>query len=248
MNRAHISTVGPGCRGALPLPVLVVASILIGLGLASAREFTSTDGQKLDGDIIATTGDSVVIKVGTKNYTVPVDRFVEADQKFIEEWKVEAAKNLIPKLDVKINPGVNNHRDKGGDFDDRAGSFDFSISVENRERGYHLEDATGKLVVLGRSVVDNDIYVVMQAVSMKFSVEEGKTEEWQGQEVRFEFDDNGTVQSGYKYYCYLFELKNSSGTVIYQKSSQKQFESNLAAGIGLSEGDYANSSLKKTGR
>jgi len=230
------------------VPLLVGCSMLIGLVSADARIFTSTDGKQIDGEIIAAKGASVVIKVGTKNFTIPVSRFVEEDRKYIDEWKVEAAKNLIPKLDVKINPGVNNHRDKGGDFDDRAGSFDFAISVENRERGYDLVDATGRLVVLGRSVVDNDIYVVQQAVGMKFSVKEGKTEEWQGQEVRFEFDDNGTVQGGYKYYAYLFELKNSSGTVIYQKASQKKFESILEQGITLSEGDYADATLKKTGR
>ncbi len=228
--------------------VLLGCSILIVLTSAEARIFTSTDGNEIDGEIIAAKRASVVIKVGTKNFTIPVSRLVDADQKYIDEWKVEAAKSLIPKLDVKINPGVNNHRDKGGDFDDRAGSFDFSISVENRERGYNLQDATGKLVVLGRSVVDNDIYVVQQAVSMNFSVEEGKTEEWQGQEVRFEYDDSGSVQGGYKYYAYLFELKNSSGKVIYQKASQKKFETSIGEGIGLSQGEYADSALKKRGR
>jgi len=228
--------------------IFCVLAFLFALTTAEGRKFTSTEGKHIEGEIIAATEDSVVIKVGTKNFTVPVSRLVEADREYIEKWRVEEEQNRIPKLDVKVNPGVNNHRDKAGDFDDRAGSFDFSISIENRERGYDLEDASGKLVVLGRSVVDGDVYNVMQSVGMNFSIAEGKTEEWQGEEVRFEYDDNGTVQSGYKYYAYLFELKNSSGTVIYQKASLKKFDSKIAAGMTLSVGDYTGPSLQKNNR
>ncbi len=224
----------------------VLAMFLFSLALgAMARDFTATDGNKLSGDVISATDDTVVIKVGTKHYTVPISRFVEADQKYIAEWRTAELKTRIPKLDVKINPGVNNRQDKGGDFDDRKGSFDFVISVENREQGYELKDATGQLVVLGEDAGNDDRYAVMQVATMKFSAAAGKTATWQGEEVRYKFDDSGSVKGGYKYYAYLFMLKNSDGSVIYTKASQTKLERAIEDGMKLKHRDITDKTLKK---
>lgn len=226
----------------------VAGFLLAGASLAEARKFTSTDGKEINGDLIAVSADSVVIKVGTKNFTVPANRFTLDDQKYIAEWKAKETKNRIPKLDVKVNSGVNNRRDRADSYDDRKGSFNFTIKIENRERGYDLKDATGLLIVLGEDCDDDDNYVVMQLAKMKINAAEGKIAEWAGQEKKYKFDDSYPSTWGYKYYSYIFILKNSSGTVVFKKTSQKKFESVIDEAENLKERDIVDKLLKKRGR
>lgn len=231
---------------------LVTVMIALGLMLfqplpSSARQFTSSDGKTLDGTIVKVTGESVILKIGGKNYTVPISRFVEADRTYIAEWKTKADQQKIPKLDIKINPGSNNRRDRDDGYDDRKGSFNFSIKLENRERGYDLKDAAGTLIVLGEDCDEDDSYAVMQLATMKFNAAEGMTADWTGAEVKFEFDDSEPSKWGYKYYSYIFILKNSSGTMIYKKTSQKKFGYVIDEALKLKHRDVVDRTLKKTG-
>ncbi|MCB1232065.1 MAG: hypothetical protein KDN19_17485, partial [Verrucomicrobiae bacterium] len=108
------------------LLVILVTLNLFDASNATARTFTSSDGRTLEAEIATVQGDDVVLKVGIKAYTVPISRLSEADQKFIQEWKKERKKNLIPDLEVEISSGSNKSSDRKGDFDDREGSFDFT--------------------------------------------------------------------------------------------------------------------------
>jgi hypothetical protein len=40
-----------------------------------AREFTSQDGRKINGELLAHSGDQVIIKVGAKEFAAPVANF-----------------------------------------------------------------------------------------------------------------------------------------------------------------------------
>lgn len=53
---------------------------------ATAREFTSSDGRKLNGELVAHAGEQVILKVGAKEFVVGVANFSVDDQQYIKEW------------------------------------------------------------------------------------------------------------------------------------------------------------------
>lgn len=50
------------------------------------REFTSADGRKVSGEILAHAGEQIVMQVGAKEFVVPVSNFSLEDQQYIKEW------------------------------------------------------------------------------------------------------------------------------------------------------------------
>lgn len=81
---------------------------------ATAREFTSADGRKLNGELVAHAGEQVILKVGAKEFVIGVANFSVDDQQFIKEW-------------VAANPGA--VRYKFGYF------FDFEENRTGRTQG-----------------------------------------------------------------------------------------------------------------
>jgi hypothetical protein len=51
-----------------------------------AREFTSKDGRKINGELLAHSGEQVIIQVGAKEFVVPISGFSVDDQQFIKDW------------------------------------------------------------------------------------------------------------------------------------------------------------------
>lgn len=54
-----------------------------------AREWTSVDGRKIEAEIVSATGDSVKILRGEKEFTLPLEKLVEADRAFVKTWLEE---------------------------------------------------------------------------------------------------------------------------------------------------------------
>lgn len=67
--------------------------LMIALGSAASlhaepRTFTSPDGRTLQGEVLSATPDMVTLKLATgPSLTVPINKFSEADQAFITEWR-----------------------------------------------------------------------------------------------------------------------------------------------------------------
>jgi hypothetical protein len=94
-------------------PLAIGFLLLSFLGL-EAREFTSKDGRKLNGELLAHSGDQVIIQVGNKEFVVPIAGFSVDDQQFIKNW-------------IQQNPGA--VRYKFGYF------FDFEEDRSGRTQG-----------------------------------------------------------------------------------------------------------------
>ena len=93
--------------------ILFLGALLFSSGL-HAREFQSKDGRKLDGELLAHAGDQVILKVGSKEFLVPISSFSDTDQTFIKDW-------------IAQNPGA--VRYKFGYF------FDFEEDRSGRAQG-----------------------------------------------------------------------------------------------------------------
>ncbi|MCB1205266.1 MAG: hypothetical protein KDN18_13480 [Verrucomicrobiae bacterium] len=53
---------------------------------AGAREFTSKDGRKINAELLAHSGEQVILKVGAKEFVVAIESFSVDDQQHIKEW------------------------------------------------------------------------------------------------------------------------------------------------------------------
>lgn len=214
---------------------------------ATAREFTSTDGKKIEAEVVTVTDDSAVIAMGTRQFTVPLANFSKPDREFFKKWRATELKNRIPKLDVQVNTGKSNRSDRNDSFDNRIGSFEFTVKVELDERNYELKGATATLAVLGEDCDSDDRYSVMQKSTYKIDLAEGKTHEWKGEELRYEFDDRPPSYWGNQYYGYVYQIKNSSGKVIFEKVIPTKFESGVKEILSMSPGTAFDDKFRNKG-
>ncbi len=222
--------------------------ILAGLTLPTqGRQFTSNDGRTLEADVVSVTKESAIIKRGARQFTLPLTSLSKADQEYLAAWREEALKNKIPKIEVAINTGKSNRADRNDGYDDRLGSFKFSIAIENEEMHYSLENGKAVLVVVGESCEGKDRYCVMQKTDFKVALEDGGTFEWQGDEVAYKFDDREPSTWGYQYYGYLFQLQNSAGKVIFQKVLPSKLEHGVDKILALKNRAAFDKSFKSTG-
>jgi len=192
-----------------------------------AREFTSSDGKKMEASIVTVHENDVVIKRGTQQFTVPLTRFSKADQAYMEEWKQQEAENLIPKLKVDVNSRKSDRSDRQDYFDDRKGSFHISVKITNEELTHSLEGCTAYIAVIGEDCENTKKYGVMQKSSFKINLEPGKTSSWQATPVSYKFDDHAPAFWGVKYHGYVIQIKNTKGKVIYQSATPKKFENHI---------------------
>ncbi len=63
---------------------------------------------------------------------------------------------------------------------------------------------------------------------------------WQGQEVQFRYADTSSYQYGYKYYTYIFQIKNASGKVIFTKTMSSRFRNHEEEILKFAERDKFN--------
>lgn len=177
----------------------------------------------MEASVVAAQGKNVVLKRGSRQYTVPVSRFSLDDQNYIKKWSEEKLKNMIPKLKVEINPGKSNRSDRKDYYDDRKGSFQVSVNISNEEIHYILNGGKASLSVLGEDCDDPKKYGIMQKSSFKVDIQPGKNFAWKGARLHFKFDDSPPAYWGVKYYGFVFQIKNADGKVIHESSSQKKF-------------------------
>lgn len=200
---------------------------------AEPREFHSTDGKSITAEVLAIRGADVVLSISGREFTVPVNRLSEADQKYLEEWKKKDLENHVPKLRVDVNTGKSDRRDKADAFDDRTGSFQFTVKVTNQEIDFDLQGAKGELVVIGEDAENRDKYGIMQKSSFPVSAEPGKTFEWKGEAVHYRFDDRPPAYWGSSYGGYILRIKNATGKVIYQNAIPQSFEKHIDKILGM---------------
>jgi len=101
-----------------------VFSVLLGILIfsdLSAREFTSGDGRKINGELLAHSGEQVILKVGAKEFVVPVASFSLDDQQFIKDW-------------ITQNPGAVRYK------------FGFFFDFEEDRSGRNQRKAPGNMI------------------------------------------------------------------------------------------------------
>lgn len=112
---------------------LTPVCVLLALSGLSAREFTDTQGRKLDAEIVSVTGDMVaLLRPGEKRpIGAKIALFSEADQKFIREW---AESNIKYSFDVAYTKKkLSSTKDKSGPEEFTSETWSYQIDLKNRQ-------------------------------------------------------------------------------------------------------------------
>ncbi|MBE2284974.1 MAG: hypothetical protein IAE77_16050 [Prosthecobacter sp.] len=113
--------------------ILIPTCMLLGLSGLSAREFTDTQGRKLDAEILSATGDTVTLMRSgeTRAIAAKIALFSEADQKFIREWAAANAKYSFDVSYTKKKLGEVKTRRNNTTYEQET--WIYKISLKNRE-------------------------------------------------------------------------------------------------------------------
>lgn len=132
---------------------LTTGFVLILSLAAEAREFASKDGRKINGELLAHSGEQVIIQVGTKEFVVPISGFSVDDQQFIRDW-------------IQRNPGA--VRYKFGYF------FDFeedrSARTQGKAPGSMIDDKLKVIPFECEMVVFNKEIAPVENVEIRYEV------------------------------------------------------------------------------
>lgn len=136
----------------------IVLALTFGLATTaalSAREFTDAKGRKIQADLVAHAGDSIIIARGGKEFTIPINSLSLDDQAYVAQWIQENpnAVRLNFSYFVDLDDGMKQNAKV--DYDERLQTIPktYSLSISNQSPG-PLEGATVKAMVFVEDFVD----------------------------------------------------------------------------------------------
>ncbi|MEM9018324.1 MAG: hypothetical protein AAGC68_15020 [Verrucomicrobiota bacterium] len=103
------------------------------LNASNGREFTDANGRKIEAEVIAHSGSSVVINRGGKEFTVPITAFSLDDQQYLKGW-IEQNPNAVRAeigfyVDLERSGKVTQRDAAGGAIDDRLKTIPYHYEM-----------------------------------------------------------------------------------------------------------------------
>jgi len=150
---------------------LIPSCLLLALSSLPAREFTDTQGRKLEAEIVSVSGDAVaLLRAGEKRpLSAKIAIFSDADQKFIREWAA---------VNIKYNFEVRHEKKKVGetkiDEGGLVGTMDkwaYVVTLKNMS-GVTTPGLTVKYWVFGREMAEKGRMTARVASSGSSKLEE----------------------------------------------------------------------------
>ena len=106
-------------------------------GEVSGRTFKDSQGREIEADLVAVSGDSVVIKRGGRDFTVKISQFSIDDQAFIKDWIQKNPDAEKFRFSYFVDFDAETASSRKVDYDERLQSRPYvcSASVTNRNPG-----------------------------------------------------------------------------------------------------------------
>jgi hypothetical protein len=222
----------------------------------SAREFISSEGQKIEAEIILVSSDDLVSlkRADGVPFSVPLDRFSEADQKHILEWK-EANKDTVPahlkdampRMVIRVSTGKTNKSDEqlSGYLDEHKQKVRIGVVLENKDAVYPIANAKLTMMVFGTSPESKADAVVyreeISSIDLPLNIE--KT--FEGKAFELWYDDKGAMY-GHKFKGYAVFLEDPQGKILAEVTIPGPAANYLAEIKSLKVGDVFDGKYKKT--
>ncbi len=198
--------------------LLLVSVLLPGLLLGEERIFTNTAGDEITASIVSATTSEVVLKVGVKSYTVPINTLSPDDQLYIDKFRKKEALNFVPNLNVDFQ---SSRSTTDRSFDDVTQLITPSATITNRERAFKLEGAKATVLTLAKDVDASNTYRVMSKDAFEFSIGPGESKSWEGKTYSLTYDQQSSIQYGHRYSGYIVVIQNVAGKIIHTSGTSQ---------------------------
>ena len=137
-----------------------------------------------------------------------------------------ANRPFVIKLTVR-RPGGGGLTDKSVDYDNKTQKVQYKIEAKSREGVRVLENATLKIVSVGKHVTDRNKYKVLLSEELPLTLKPGEAKNLLTKVVSNEYDNNRTAKFGFKNYGYLCLVYDQNNKLITQKISPRFLERHI---------------------
>lgn len=100
----------------------ILCSLILLLSLAQGREFTDSQGRKIEAEIVGYSGDTVIINRAGTEFPVPITTFSLDDQQYISEWIDENPEAVRYKFGYYVDlekSSISQQDAPGGAYEDK---------------------------------------------------------------------------------------------------------------------------------
>lgn len=209
----------------------------ISLASEDYRTFTSQDGATIEAKITACDYPhtvSIQRRDGSEFKDVSLSLFSIEDRGYARKW-VDAQKKLKDdadltseaKIDISVHKGRDEDMNDYGDVDDRVITFEPGLVIDSRERNLTYQNVKGTLVVIGRGIIQDKTYAILDKQDFVVTIRPLEQARWDGKAFSCRYDPD---YGGFEYSGYLLVLRNKAGQITIIKGSKSVWEKN-AKGI-----------------
>ena len=196
------------------------------------REFSNSDGVRIEAEVLEATATAITIRRqdGKVFKDVPLERFCEADRKYVRKWladKKERLDNADISADSKVKllflKGKDDEMNDYGDIDDRIVKFEPEVVITSEEKIVTYPDVEGTFVVVGQGIIEDDQYTILNKQDFSIRVSPREKSRWEGESFECRYDPD---YGGFEYGGYLLVIRNRAGNIVLTKASKSQWEKN----------------------
>ncbi|MGC6455990.1 MAG: hypothetical protein ACON39_02200 [Coraliomargaritaceae bacterium] len=180
----------------------------------------------IEAELVEASDDKVTIrrKDGMLFKDVPLSRFSEADREYVEGWR-EKQKELESMPDLKADSrirlyvlrGRDDDKNDYNDIDDRVITFEPGVAIQSEEKDTSYLGVRGSLVIVGKGVINDDIYTILDAQDFEINILSRQKASWKGTAFECRYDPD---YGGFEYGGYLLVLRNRAGDIVQTKASK----------------------------
>ncbi len=249
--------------------VLVYCALFGFSGFLDAREFTSKDGRKIEADIVDVRENSSGVLVvelrrsDRRYFTIPVDQFAAADQRFLRDYLKDKEKSLsLLHPDDRIDLNLKKNRKEaskdvtashywGGQTSDEKHLYRPQVIITNDELTKSMTGNKIRIVVIAKHTRDDGKLLIASACteSVDIPAKGSVTVEadpffLREYEYRSGYYSNYHYEYGYEIEDYVIVLMNSKGEVTHTRASSNGLLEHLDKVMSCKAGETYSKNLE----
>ena len=223
---------------------------------ATARTFTSANGQEIEAEITFVSGGKVTLERSDgRVFSVAPEMFSQEDQAYISKWKEDNKgkvpphlKDQQPRMTIDVSTGKTHKDDDlpNGYIDEKKQKVRIKAKLESSDPIYPIIDAKLTAMVLGRSPITRDTAVVYKQVFKGIELPLSEVKEYECKGFELWYDDRGAMY-GHKFRGYIVYLEDPQGKILHAKCIPGAAENYMENVKKLKAGDVINNRYEKKG-
>jgi hypothetical protein len=215
---------------------------------------TDLKGRSIEIELVSLEGDSVKFRRpgNPKDFTLAISQLDEASQKQV---RTQAATLPPEKAKIKVDVIIGKRRsDVKDDYYMEKQEITCTVKLSNLSTTISVPAVTGKIVFIGQSTSQKEVFTVLSTQSFEASMKPSETvaKETESFVTSYDSDKKGAGNAGgFKYFGYLLAIMDGSGNLILDQTTSGPIrqaldskETLLQKVLGYSKGTKLDSKME----